>query len=101
MNTRNLTQNERLIHFRIKSGMNQSELAIASNLTPAAISKLESEPKRDPALYAAKNIAKALGISIDVFAGNSTESQQLTELAKENSRLKRKLEKISKALNER
>jgi transcriptional regulator with XRE-family HTH domain len=96
MNTRNLLQNERLIHFRLKAGLNQSELAREARLTPAAISMLEGNPNRDPTLYAAKAIAKALGVSIDALAGNESENVQLAKLAQENGRLKRKLDKIKK-----
>ena len=59
---------------RLSLGMNQSELARASGLTRAAISKWESNPSGRPAARAVLSVAKALGVSVEsLLAETKTE----------------------------
>ena len=50
---------------RLSLGMNQSELARASGLTRAAISRWEVNPSRSPNATSALAVAKALGVSVE------------------------------------
>ena len=56
---------QRVKAARLFLGMNQSELARASGLTRAAISKWESHPACKPDASAALAVAKALGVSVE------------------------------------
>ena len=50
---------------RLSLDMNQSELARASGLTRAAISRWEANPSRNPNARSALAVAKALGVSVE------------------------------------
>ena len=56
---------ERVKATRLLLGMNQSELARASGLTRAAISRWEAIPSCNPSAMAALAVAKALGVSVE------------------------------------
>ena len=62
---------------RLSLGMNQSELARASGLTRAAISRWESNPSGRPAARAVLSVAKALGVSVEsLLAETKTEPSE-------------------------
>jgi len=62
---------------RLSLGMNQSELARASGLTRAAISRWESNPSSSPNARAALSVAKALGVSVEsLLAETKTEPSE-------------------------
>jgi|TARA_R100000049_G_C1946542_1_gene91916 transcriptional regulator with XRE-family HTH domain len=56
---------QRVKDARLSRGMNQSELARASGLTRAAISKWESNSSCSPDARATLAVAKALGVSVE------------------------------------
>ena len=56
---------QRVKSARLFRGMNQSQLARASGLTRAAISKWESNPNSKPDATAALSVAKALGVPFE------------------------------------
>ena len=56
---------ERVKATRLLLGMNQSELARASGLTRAAISRWETNPSCNPRAMSALAVAKALGVSVE------------------------------------
>lgn len=55
--------------LRIKKGMNQKELAEASEITQATISRIESEQVKELKSEALKRLAMALGTSMDFLGG--------------------------------
>jgi transcriptional regulator with XRE-family HTH domain len=68
---------QRVKDARLSLGMNQSELARASGLTRAAISKWESNPSGRPAARAVLSVAKALGVSVEsLLAETKTEPSE-------------------------
>lgn len=54
--------------LRIKLGMNQTDLAIAAGLTPAAISQFESGIRR-PSFHTLKKLSDALKVTTDYILG--------------------------------
>jgi transcriptional regulator with XRE-family HTH domain len=61
---------KRMKELRVRRGLNQAALARISNITPAAISQIESG-ERNPSLEIAQRIVRALNVSIDYFVGSS------------------------------
>ena len=59
----------RIKTLRERKGLNQSELARASGIAPATISRLESGDLRDVQTAVARRIARALGVSVDYLIG--------------------------------
>ena len=56
---------ERVKTASLSLDINQSELARASGLTRAAISRWEANPSRSPNARSALAVAKALGVSVE------------------------------------
>ncbi len=61
---------ERIKILRTRLGMTQSDLAIKSGVSAQNISAYEQEIRHAPNLRYAKKICMALGVSIDVVAGD-------------------------------
>ena len=65
---------QRIKTTREKSGMTQAKLAAESEITPAAISQIESG-ERTPSTPILRRIASALKVSSDFLLGNTNESE--------------------------
>ena len=59
----------RLKELRRRAGMTQEELARAAEVTVASVQKWE-QARRSMLFEAARKVAKALGVSLDVLAGD-------------------------------
>jgi len=60
-----MTLGEKVRRMREKLGMNQKQLAEASGITQATISRIESGQVKELKSEALKRLAKALGITVD------------------------------------
>jgi len=58
---------ERLRNLRERAGVSQYRLAQQTGLTKQAISRLESEPNREPTWSTVQLLAAALGVSCEEF----------------------------------
>ena len=75
---------QRVKSARLFRGMNQSQLARASGLTRAAISKWESNPNSKPDATAALSVAKALGVPFEGLIAE-TKTNPNREMSKADS----------------
>ena len=66
-----MTLGRRVKERRIKMRMNQKELAEASGITQATISRIENEQVNQLKSEALKRLAIALGISVDYLIGRT------------------------------
>lgn len=57
--------NDRIRELREQMGISQTELAAAARITQAAISAIERGEVKSPSLETARNIARALGTTIE------------------------------------
>jgi len=62
---------KRITELRLKKGFNQKELADASGITQATISRIESEQVHQLKSEALKRLAKALGVTVDYLVGKT------------------------------
>jgi len=62
---------KRVTELRLKKGFNQKELADASGITQATISRIESEQVHQLKSEALKRLAKALGVTVDYLVGKT------------------------------
>lgn len=62
---------ERVRNLRLAKGMNQSELANRSNLSAATISRIENGKIQQVKSEALKQLADALGVSVDYLIGQT------------------------------
>lgn len=64
-----MTLGERIKILREKRGWNQRELARMAEVDHAWIYRLETGERHNISLDAAKRLARALGVSLDILAG--------------------------------
>ena len=60
---------------RVKRGWSVRELARRAQVSPGAVSKLESGVRVSPSLELGKRLAKALGVTLDYLAGMYDEEE--------------------------
>lgn len=68
----------RIREFREKQGMNQSELAEKSGLTPGAISQIENGKRANPTEDTLHKIAKALNTTYEMLTLTNREEDKVT-----------------------
>lgn len=68
-----MTFGERITRLRERRGWNQRELARRAQVDHAWIYRLENGERHNISLEAAKRLATALGVSLDVLAGMHAE----------------------------
>lgn len=66
-----MTLGEKVRQTREKLGMNQKQLAEASGITQATISRIESGQVKELKSEALKRLAKALGITVDYLVSKT------------------------------
>ena len=64
-----MTFGERLRQFRELAKMSQSELARRANIPQPVVSDVESGRQKSVNLETARRIARALGVTLDLLAG--------------------------------
>lgn len=68
-----MTLSGRTMYMRKKLGMSQKQLAEASGITQATISRIESGQTKQLKSEALKRLAKALKVTMDYLVGNADE----------------------------
>ena len=70
-----MTLGERLKRFRELAGLSQNELAKRAGISRPIISALESDKQKSLTLDNAKRLARALGVTLDMLAGDNSEDR--------------------------
>lgn len=91
---------KRLVRLRKERGLSQSKLAEKAGLTPAAISKIESNHNIDPAFSTVLALSNALDVPIDVLAGLRPYPESEEWIRIENARLKNTIYEMRALVNQ-
>jgi len=79
------TFGERLIRAREQRGWNQQELAARAGIRYETISRIENGVHKEPRVYVAVALAKALGTTVDYLVGMYEEDEREREDAGETA----------------
>ena len=71
-----MTLGQRLRQLREVAGLSQNELAKRANVHRPIISDVESGKQKSMTLENARRIARALGVTLDLFAGPGEEEHE-------------------------
>jgi transcriptional regulator with XRE-family HTH domain len=70
-----MTIGERLKRLRELAGLSQGELARRAGVNRPIISDLESNKRQNITLDTARRLARALGVTLDMLAGDNSEDR--------------------------